>query len=229
MFVDNIGNTNSFFYNSIYFSNNRIPFNVSETDSTFYDNLDDLIIDLGDIPIPSPVKNEVDNRIAILNKLNSGADQNLNHALSRSRTIAAYLDDVDGLLKRIEENTDQAAKSTTHDADRSELNAEVQAILTEISELYIHAKDGNEPILQGGAATIKLSLNAASVQFENGDVGLGTLGLDSFSVSTKSTSDSGQTTIDNARDLIKSQKVKVAAQIETFDQRKKSLHLNQRA
>jgi len=76
--------------------------------------------------------------------------QNANDAISLTQTAEGAQVEITEMLQRIRELAVQSSNSTNNDADRSALNAEVQALIAEIDQIGEKTQFNGQSILDGG-------------------------------------------------------------------------------
>ncbi len=79
------------------------------------------------------------------------AARNANDAISLSQTAEGALAETTNMLQRMRELAIQSANDTNSDADRTSLDAEYQALATEIDRIATATTFNNTPILDGSA------------------------------------------------------------------------------
>lgn len=80
----------------------------------------------------------------------SQAVRNANNAISLVQTMEGGLDEIHNMLQRMRELAVQAADDSNTSTDRSSLNAEFQALKTEIDRIANSTKFNNQNVLNGG-------------------------------------------------------------------------------
>ena len=80
----------------------------------------------------------------------SQAVRNANNAVSLVQTMEGGLDEIHNMLQRMRELAVQAADDSNTSTDRSSLNAEFQALKTEIDRIANSTKFNNQNVLNGG-------------------------------------------------------------------------------
>jgi flagellin len=80
----------------------------------------------------------------------SQAVRNANNAVSLVQTMEGGLDEIHNMLQRMRELAVQAADDSNTNTDRSSLNAEFQALKTEIDRIANSTKFNNQNVLNGG-------------------------------------------------------------------------------
>jgi len=80
----------------------------------------------------------------------SQAVRNANNAISLAQTMEGGLDEIHNMLQRMRELAVQAADDSNTSTDRSSLNAEFQALKTEIDRIANSTKFNNQNVLNGG-------------------------------------------------------------------------------
>jgi len=96
----------------------------------------------------------------------SQAVRNANNAVSLVQTMEGGLDEIHNMLQRMRELAVQAADDSNTSTDRSSLNAEFQALKTEIDRIANSTKFNNQNVLNGGfgssISNLGTSLSAAN-------------------------------------------------------------------
>lgn len=90
------------------------------------------------------------------------AARNANDAISLSQTAEGALAESTNMLQRMRELAVQSANDTNSVADRASLDAEYQALATEIDRIATATTFNNAPILDGTAGTITYQVGANS-------------------------------------------------------------------
>jgi len=80
----------------------------------------------------------------------SQAVRNANNAISLAQTMEGGLDEIHNMLQRMRELAVQAADDSNTSTDRSSLDAEFQALKTEIDRIANSTKFNNQNVLNGG-------------------------------------------------------------------------------
>ncbi len=80
----------------------------------------------------------------------SQAVRNANNAISLAQTMEGGLDEIHNMLQRMRELAVQAADDSNTSTDRTSLNAEFQALKTEIDRIANSTKFNNQNVLNGG-------------------------------------------------------------------------------
>jgi flagellin len=104
------------------------------------------------------------------------AVKNANDTVALAQTAEGAMEEVTNMLQRMRELAVQSANGTMNDSDRSSLDAEVQALKTEIDRIAGTTQFNNQNLLDG----------TFSKTFQIGDKTGQTVGLDISSVSTAS-------------------------------------------
>jgi len=96
----------------------------------------------------------------------SQAVRNANNAVSLVQTMEGGLDEIHNMLQRMRELAVQAADDSNTSTDRNSLNAEFQALKTEIDRIANSTKFNNQNVLNGGfgssISNLGTSLSAAN-------------------------------------------------------------------
>jgi flagellin len=90
----------------------------------------------------------------------SQAVRNANNAISLAQTMEGGLDEIHNMLQRMRELAVQAADDSNTSTDRSSLNAEFQALKTEIDRIANSTKFNNQNVLNGGFGSSITSLGS---------------------------------------------------------------------
>jgi len=91
------------------------------------------------------------------------AIRNANDAISLTQTAEGALGEVENILQRIRELTVQAGNSTLNDTDRSQIQAEVNALSSEIDAISRRTNFNGVNLLDGsrGSVNMQIGINAA--------------------------------------------------------------------
>jgi flagellin len=118
------------------------------------------------------------------------AIRNANDAISLTQTAEGALGEVENILQRIRELTVQAGNSTLNSSDRSQIQAEVDALSAEIDSISSRTNFNGVALLDGSRANVdmQIGINASdsmSIGLQKTDVAA--LGIGSSSVSSPNT------------------------------------------
>jgi flagellin len=125
------------------------------------------------------------------------AVRNANDAISLTQTAEGALSEVENILQRIRELTVQAGNSTLNTSDRSQIQAEVNALSSEIDSISNRTNFNGVNLLDGSRAAVsmQIGINASdtmSIGLQKTDVAA--LGIGSSSVSSSNTITSARMT-----------------------------------
>lgn len=112
------------------------------------------------------------------------AIKNANDTVALSQTAEGALDEVTNMLQRMRELAVQSANGTMNDVDRKSLDAEVQALKTEIDRVSSYTQFNNQNLLDGSFnKTFQIGDKAGqTVDLEIASVGTASLGMGNTSV-----------------------------------------------
>ncbi len=118
------------------------------------------------------------------------AIRNANDAISLTQTAEGALGEVENILQRIRELTVQAGNSTLNTTDRSQIQAEVDALSAEIDSISSRTNFNGVNLLDGsrGSVDMQIGINASdtmSINLQKTDVA--SLGIGSSSVASPNT------------------------------------------
>jgi len=116
------------------------------------------------------------------------AIRNANDAISLTQTAEGALGEVENILQRIRELTVQAGNSTLNDSDRSQIQAEVNALSSEIDAISRRTNFNGVNLLDGSRASVnmQIGINAAdTMQISLQKTDVSALGIGSSSVASQ--------------------------------------------
>jgi len=126
------------------------------------------------------------------------AIRNANDAISLTQTAEGALSEVENILQRVRELTVQAGNSTLNHTDRSQIQAEVNALSSEIDSIANRTNFNGVNLLDGsrGSVDMQIGINASdsmSIGLQKTDVAA--LGIGSSSVSSPNSLISARVTV----------------------------------
>lgn len=137
---------------------------------------------------------------AQINGLNAAA-RNANDGISLAQTAEGALGEISNMIQRIRELAVQSASGTVTDDDRAGLDAEAQALLTQIDKIAGTTNFNGVALLDGTNASVSIQVGTTSgdtVSVTLVDGTTATLGIDSVDLSTASGADSALADLDTA-------------------------------
>jgi flagellin len=149
------------------------------------------------------------------------AVRNANDGVSLIQVAEGALEETTSALQRIRELAVQASNDTYTSADRSNIQDEVDQLISEINRINSTTKFNGQTILSGGFASKKFHIGAYSgqkltVTVASGGVAAGTIGA-SITVTTQSLANSAIDSIDNAISSIATARSSLGALQNRFD------------
>jgi flagellin len=146
------------------------------------------------------------------------ASRNALDGVSLVQVADGALGNVGDMLQRIRDLAVQASNGTLTDAQRANLNAEVQQVLTEINAVGTNTDFNGIKILSGSASTaasavtLQVGANAGqSIAFTIGTVSTGQLGVSGIAVSTAASASAAIASIDAAISTITTNRANLGA------------------
>ena len=147
------------------------------------------------------------------------ASKNAQDGISLIQTAEGALTETHAILQRMRELAVQAANDTNNDNDRAELQKEVEQLIEELDRISTDTEFNTKTLLDGslvstasGAVVFHIGANAGqNIQLEIGDMSSSGLSVNDINISTQSGADEAITTIQNAIDLVSSERAKLGA------------------
>jgi flagellin len=133
------------------------------------------------------------------------AGRNAQDGVSLAQTEEGALNEVSNMLGRMKELAMQAANGTLSTSDRLTVDAEFQAIVSEIERVATQTEFNGILLLDGSVATtdIQVGINADQViTIDNQDATTGTLGVDVLDVTDVANANLAITALDTAIDTV---------------------------
>ncbi len=178
--------------------------------NTFFSNLNDLSADTASST--ARVEDNVDGRLKLLARRTDGVTSNLRRGLLRLNTTDSYLAGVQGVLGAIEKHTDLAADTTTTEAERAVLGADIDALFDQLDAYYFGATFERQSILTGGESMVQISPDGEIYTISDGNTNISYLGLEDYAIDTAANAASAQETIAQALENVSSQRATLTAQ-----------------
>ena len=147
----------------------------------------------------------------------SQAVRNANDGISMAQTAEGALDEVGNMLQRIRELAVQSASGTYDTKDRTNLNAEVTELKTQIGSILTNSEFNGVKLFDGTAGTsgtvaIQVGANAnTTVDLTFADTDLASLGLTATAIDTAANAQSAITASSTALDTIASKRASLGA------------------
>ena len=145
----------------------------------------------------------------------SQAMRNANDGISMTQTAEGALGEVSNMLQRVRELAVQSASGTYSDDDRTNLNAEVTALKTQIGDVLANTKFNGVNLFDGTAGTsgsVKIQTGTASGNTATVDFAAVTLtGVSTASVDTAANASSALATFDTAIQTVSTKRATLGA------------------
>ncbi|MET3682988.1 flagellin [Alkalibacillus flavidus] len=146
------------------------------------------------------------------------ASRNAQDGISLIQTAEGALDESHSILQRMREISVQSANDTNTDADRDELQKELDALTTELDRISGNTEFNTKNLLDGSlsgsgqALTFQIGANSGqNLDLEISDMGSSGLSVDSVDISSQSGADSAIATIDTAIETVSSERSSLGA------------------
>lgn len=133
------------------------------------------------------------------------ATRNANDGISLAQTAEGGMNEITSMLQRMRELSVQAANGTLSDADRTNLQVEVTALVAQIGDVTDRTTFNDVALLDGVNATISIQTGANAgdtVDITLTDVTAATLGVDALDIGTAAGASTALTALDTALDTI---------------------------
>jgi flagellin len=152
---------------------------------------------------------------AQVNGLNQ-ASRNAQDGVSIVQTADSALGNDSNILQRMRELTVQGANDSLTDTDRSNIQQEVNALLSEVDQIGTTTAFNTKQLLSGSLASSALTLQVGANQSETISFTITTatstsLGVSGISVSTQASANAALASIDAAIDTISAERAKLGA------------------
>ena len=152
----------------------------------------------------------------------SQALRNTNDGVSFIQTAEGANSEVQNLVTRMRELAVQGSSSTLTSSQRTDLQTELDEIVSEVSRISANTEFNDIALTNGSNPTLSVQVgpNASSnnqVTMTFGDLQTSTLGIDSLSLSNSTNSGTAITTIDTALDTLNSYAAQYGATQSRFD------------
>jgi flagellin len=152
------------------------------------------------------------------------AERNANDAISMVQTAEGALGEVQGILGRMRELSVQSANGSMTSTDRGYLDTEFKQLQAEITRIQGAAKFNGKQLLATVASTITFQIGLDNASFDQLKITFGGFALTSLLASTTnvagntaSTSLAALSTIDNALQVISTERAKYGASMNRLD------------
>ncbi len=135
----------------------------------------------------------------------NAAARNANDGISLAQTAEGALGEISNMLQRIRELAVQSANGTVTAADRTGLDAEAQALITQIDNIANGTEFNGVALLDGSNATVDIQVGTASgdtVTITLADGTAATLGVAAVDLSTSAGANTALGLIDTALDTV---------------------------
>jgi flagellin len=142
------------------------------------------------------------------------ASRNAQDGISLIQTAEGALDEVHEMLKRMRELSVQSANDTYTDSDRSKIQLEVDQLISEIDEISNRTEFNEQKLLSGGFSEKKIHVGAnkdQSIEITISSMSADDLGITDLSVAAQSDANGAISTIDEAIELVSSQRASLGA------------------
>jgi len=133
------------------------------------------------------------------------AGRNAQDGVSLSQTAEGALQEVNNNLNRMRELAIQASNGTLTTADRSTLDTEFQALISEIDRIANQTTFNGVSLLNGGTSSLAIQVGTSSgetISISLGDTTSSTLALSSLGVTTSAGASSALASLDTAIDSV---------------------------
>ncbi len=142
------------------------------------------------------------------------AIRNANDAISMSQVAEGGLNEIGNMLQRMRELAVQSANGTNSTGDRTNLDAEFQALNTDIGRISNVTKFNGIAIIGDQADTFAFQVGANSgetMEVATTDMDNTVLGVDVLDITTSAGADTALGTLDTAIDLVTTERAKFGA------------------
>jgi len=151
---------------------------------------------------------------AQISGLRQGA-RNAQDGISLIQTAEGALHEVHSILQRMRELAEQAASATMSDSDRTQIQAEVTQLISELDRIAASTKFNGQNLLDG-SFTDKEFLIGTDTAVDTFTVSIGnmdaaTLGVDSVSIATQADAKTAVADIDTAIETVSTQRATLGA------------------
>ncbi|MBU5468498.1 flagellin [Virgibacillus sp. MSJ-26] len=145
------------------------------------------------------------------------AAKNAQDGISMIQTAEGALNETHDILQRMRELAVQASSDTNTDADRGELQKELDELVTEIDRISTDTEFNTQKLLDGtggeeGSFTFHIGANATqNITVEFGNMGTEELGVNELDIETQEGADEAITAIQSAIDDVSAERAKLGA------------------
>lgn len=144
------------------------------------------------------------------------ASKNAQDGISLIQTAEGALAETHSILQRMRELAVQAANDTNTDADRAELQKEVNELIAELDRIANNTEFNTKTLLDGSLATTGLVFHIGANEGQNITLTINSmtasgLGVNAVDISTQSGADAAITTIQSGIDKVSSERAKLGA------------------
>ncbi|MDN5364596.1 MAG: flagellin [Eubacteriales bacterium] len=142
------------------------------------------------------------------------AIRNAQDGISLIQTAEGALNETHSILQRLRELAVQAANDTLTNADRAQIQQEVNQLITEINRIASTTEFNTQKLLNGSFTNKVLHIGANSGQtlvVSINSMGANALGVSGLSMSTQSKAEAAITTISQAIDTVSTERAKLGA------------------
>ena len=142
------------------------------------------------------------------------AQRNAQDAISLIQTAEGALNETHSILQRMRELAVQAASDTNTDADRQQIQKEIDQLVEEIDRIASTTEFNTQPLLDGSFTGKVFHIGANSGQNITVDIAAmdaTSLGVDALDLTTQTSADAAITTLDAAIETVSGQRADLGA------------------